>query len=482
VVDEVEHSETGRAEPHHSQREQRWSPKVLFLFRTWVVYLLGTVLIRDIARAGYLVHVPLSRFLPEAASNNYFVHDGLATRPLGFFLGWVPHWYVKVLPDVCDLAAPAHYCWIFRQLWFLLVGFAVAALWTALDRRSTDYARLARILRLTCRYVLAISMMGFGVMKMNAHQFGTGVDGFELTLPLDGWSLGRFMWASMGVSRFFQFFCGFGEFLGAVLLLFANTATLGAIVVFIVCVVVLTLNWAHHIQINGLLWPDIMLAVTIVWPELRRLGDFYVRNRVVRPERYRISAVPRFIWWPVKAVALWAILYKQGLQALLPPPFGTPQYASSYDALRPSYPLSSLYRVEQIIRGRDTIRPRWDDTTSWQYADIGSAYTGSRAYGRWKVPDAIDVYLFGGLERNYATETDTTAHRFSMTPWTMVTDSGTFRMARGKPAAPLFYSYINDSTIELRTSVKQDTTRMVLRKLASNAFPLKGGRRLHALR
>jgi hypothetical protein len=110
---------------------------------------------------------------------------------------------------------------------------ALAALatvvWSIADRRRASYPRLLDGLRTGMRYTLAFVMLGYGVIKLFGGQFPA--PGLRRLLERfgDASPMGM-LWTFMGSSKAYVIFSGFGETLGAVLVLFRRTTTLGALV------------------------------------------------------------------------------------------------------------------------------------------------------------------------------------------------------------------------------------------------------------
>src|SRR5690242_20458864 len=77
-------------------------------------------------------------------------------------------WYAATVPDLIGL---------------LTLAVLIAALWTAIDRRRTNYAFLNRWLRVYLRYFLATAMFSYAFIKVIPTQFGYLTPG-ELLRPL----------------------------------------------------------------------------------------------------------------------------------------------------------------------------------------------------------------------------------------------------------------------------------------------------------
>jgi hypothetical protein len=84
--------------------------------------------------------------------------------------------------------------------------------------------------QLIVRYLLGMIMLAYGLIKVFQIQFILPADAYELQLKqLDGVTL---TWAFLGFSSWFPILLGVFEIVPAILLLFARTKLLGAILLF----------------------------------------------------------------------------------------------------------------------------------------------------------------------------------------------------------------------------------------------------------
>jgi hypothetical protein len=91
------------------------------------------------------------------------------------------------------------------------------------------------------------------------------------------------LWTFMGHSPAYNFFTGFIEFLGAALLLFRRTATLGALIVIGAMSQVLMLNLSYDVPVKQLSIQLIVMACFIAAPDVKRLVALLVLNRPTAP-------------------------------------------------------------------------------------------------------------------------------------------------------------------------------------------------------
>ncbi|HVY44830.1 MAG TPA: hypothetical protein VHB21_03085, partial [Minicystis sp.] len=192
----------------------------------------------------------------------------------------------------------------------LAIAATAAAVWTALDRRRA-HPRLREALRVAIRYQLALVMVGYGLAKIVVRQFPPP-SAARLLEPFGDASPMGLLWTFMGASRGYCIFTGAAEVVGAGLLFFRRTTTLGALVLLGVLVNVVALNFFYDVPVK--IYSSFLL-VEVLWllaPHARALGRVLVGGgaaRVVDPPLRLDSAWQRRARWIGKAsfVALAAV-------------------------------------------------------------------------------------------------------------------------------------------------------------------------------
>lgn len=171
----------------------------------------------------------------------------------------------------------------------VLAAIAIAAIWSALDRKRPNYQQLYRWLRVFMRLVAAWAMLGYGVKKLIGAQF-PAPDLVRLVEPFGQATPMGMLWTFMGVSWLYSFFGGFGETLGGVLLLFPRLTTLGALVSGAMMTNVLMLNLCYDVPRKILSVHLVLMCLVLLIPDFRRLGNVLVFNRATEP----VPQVPLF--------------------------------------------------------------------------------------------------------------------------------------------------------------------------------------------
>jgi hypothetical protein len=236
------------------------------------------------------------------------------------------------------------------QVFCYLVIAAVAALiWTVLDRKRRNYARMYEWLRVYTRYVLAVAMVGYGAFKVFPSQFPAPT--FDrLMQPFGDSSPMGLLWTFMGASVAYNVFTGLGELTGGLLLTFRRTTLLGALVCIGVMTNVVMLNFSYDVPVKLYSTHLLLMAVFLAAHDLRRLANVLVLNRPAEPAEMR--PLFRRKWLNRGAMALGVLLI--GFVT-----FTSLQYSSQsvrdYAAVDKS-PLYGLWNVEELeLDGR--IRP-----------------------------------------------------------------------------------------------------------------------------
>jgi hypothetical protein len=267
--------------------------------------------------------------------------------------------------------------------YLVILCIAVAALvatliWSLLARRRREHERLHAFLIGLVRYTLALVMLGYGTIKLVGMQF---------PFPDSGRLLGRYgdsspmglLWTFVGASPTYQFFGGAGETLGAVLLLFRRTKTLGAIVLAFVLTNVVMMNFCYDVPVKINSSHYLAMCVFLILPDLRRLANVLVFNRPAEaaPE----PAPPARRWMrigkPILKYGVLAVLLglmAKDLHDLVK------QYAPG-----PRHFYDDVWDVEGFARDGREVPPLTTDGTRWKRVTFESS--DDTSYVRWRAMD-----------------------------------------------------------------------------------------------
>jgi hypothetical protein len=169
-----------------------------------------------------------------------------------------------------------------------LAAIAVAGtlLWTLLDellRMAVGWGpghhrRLRDWLRVWLRFVLGVTLIGYGCAKVIPSQMPEpGLD--RLAQPFGTASPMGLLWTFLGASKGYEMFSGAAELLAGWLLVTRWTTTLGALMAAAVMGNVVALNFFYDTPVKLYSSHLFLMAVALVVPEIPRLARFFVLNR-----------------------------------------------------------------------------------------------------------------------------------------------------------------------------------------------------------
>jgi hypothetical protein len=242
------------------------------------------------------------------------------------------------------------------------LGLSVLAtgVWSVVDRRRTQYARLQAGLRIYVRYALAGMMLTYGMAKLFKTQFSFPTMD-RLMKPYGESSPMGLLWTFMGYSTGYNVFTGGAEALGGLLLFFRRTTTLGSLVVVGVMSNVVMLNFCYDVPVKLFSSHLVLLAVFLLLPDLRRLAHVLVLNRPTEPVPLR---VPFQTPWlergsrAAKALFITAMLFFMAKSNW--------EDFTEYGDGAPTPALYGIYDVESFTRNGQEVPPLATDTTRWR--------------------------------------------------------------------------------------------------------------------
>jgi hypothetical protein len=221
------------------------------------------------------------------------------------------------------------------NLLYVVVALFATAVWSVLDRKRPHYRTFDAWLRVIVRYNLAVTLFGYGLVKIVPLQFQPTLL-FKLVEPFGEFSPMGVLWSFMGASLPYVVFSGCAETLGGALLLFRRTTSLGAMVSFAVMLNVCVLNYCYDTPVKLYSTNIALMALFLLAPDARRLFDVLVRNRAAAPADLNPIRFERR-WLRIASVACWiafvgvqlgggAFAARQGYQRTYRHPVKVPHY------------------------------------------------------------------------------------------------------------------------------------------------------------
>ncbi|GAB0106947.1 hypothetical protein JMUB6875_59370 [Nocardia sp. JMUB6875] len=241
---------------------RRWNPATRILFRFSFLYFgLFCVFYPQmlIAFAG-----PLQQLLPDDWPR-------LWMNPSLPLVKWVGHTVFGT--DVALHETGSGDQAVFWVLVFttLVIAATGALLWTVLDRRRTEYHRLAGWFLLFIRLCLAGQMLGYGFAKaIPTQMIEPGLA--TLLTPYGDFAPMSVLWNQVGVSPVYEILLGIAEILGGVLLLLPRTQLAGVLLSLVSMAQVWVLNMTYDVPVKLLSFHLLLLCLVLLAPELPRLA------------------------------------------------------------------------------------------------------------------------------------------------------------------------------------------------------------------
>jgi hypothetical protein len=249
----------------------------------------------------------------------------------------------------------------YTQLFCIAALAVVATLaWTLLDRRRTEYRQLNAWLRVGVRYAFAFSMLSYGMIKIFDVQFSSyGIA--RLLWPYGDLTPFALLHLFMESSRPYTIFAGAAELSAGVLLFFRRTTTIGAMFGLGVMSNVVMLNFCYH-------WPEkldsthlLLMSVFLLAPDLGRLANCLVLNRVALPARFEQFSDSKWVRIGRPVAKAMVIIYMAAMSIMISLNLET-------KLTHPKAPFYGIYEVEEFIRNGQTVPPLATDRTRWKTA------------------------------------------------------------------------------------------------------------------
>jgi len=163
-----------------------------------------------------------------------------------------------------------------------VISIAIAIIWSILDRRRLRYDKGWILFRAYLRFLLAVTMLTYGIVKVIPTQFPPPTLD-RLMQPFGDASPMGLLWTFMGASVAYNIFSGSAEVLGGLLLTTRRTTLLGALVSAVAMANIVMLNYAYDVPVKIYSTLLLLEAIVIALPDVPRLVDFFIRHRAVAP-------------------------------------------------------------------------------------------------------------------------------------------------------------------------------------------------------
>ena len=239
----------------------------------------------------------------------------------------------------------------------LALALLGAAIWSYFARNFTQHTRTYQWLRVYLRYVVAVTLLGYGLYKVFPLQFGTPrLD--RLMEPYGESSPMGMLWTFMAASVPYTFFGGLMETLGGVLLFWRRTTTLGALISIAVMSNVVMLNFCYDVPVKLYSAHILLMASVLVLPDAQRLLDVLLFNRPTAARQFAPSVLsPR--WRIARNVAKYVFLLSAVVSQVVTCMSDSRLQAKNHE-------LYGLYEVEEFSRNGTSEEAALANKTRWR--------------------------------------------------------------------------------------------------------------------
>lgn len=284
-------------------------------------------------------------------------------------------WFGLEISSAVTGSGDKPYDWV-RLLCVLILAVTVTAVWTILQRKPSNGARLYDGLRVYLRFTVSMIMISYGMAKVIPSQFTPETSLYRLLQPIGEASPMGLLWTFMGATFAYNVFTGAAETIGGLLLVARRTTLLGALLCIGVMANVVMLNFAYDVPVKLLSSHLLLSSILIAAPDLRRLADVFVFNRGSKPvahppliARPALSLAARVLW-TVCILGFFGLSLYSGLKQAKDPMYGN---------FGPKPLFYGLWRVEEMAIDGVVRPPLLTDEQRWnhvlfQYADDVTIY------------------------------------------------------------------------------------------------------------
>lgn len=242
----------------------------------------------------------------------------------------------------------------------LAVAAVGTAVWTVVDRRRPDYARLSAWFLTFLRLCVAGQMLFYGFAKLVPTQMPEP----PLTALLRSYgdfSPASVLWLQVGSSHPYEMALGAVEVLAGLLMFLPRTATLGTLLGLASMAQVFLLNMTFDVPVKILSGHLLLMSLVLLVPQLGRLTNLFLLQRpaepVTQPELFSSARANRRAAVAQAALGLWIVV---GCA------WGSWQAWHTYGGGSPKPELYGIWAVREFRVDGKALPPLTTDETRWQ--------------------------------------------------------------------------------------------------------------------
>lgn len=166
-----------------------------------------------------------------------------------------------------------------------ILSVLTASAWGYFDKSRSEYNKLYYWVRVFARYRVAYGIIAWGYKKVFIMQMPFPSIGVQ-HIPFIDFFAKRLYWEQLGIAPHYEVFLGLAEFVPGILMLFRKTSTLGAALAVAVIGNVAIANHAYDIGEHVPAFCLALLALFILWYDLRRIVKLLVFRQDIQVVRY----------------------------------------------------------------------------------------------------------------------------------------------------------------------------------------------------
>lgn len=294
---------------------------------------------------------------------------GVSTITSYYYLGmdWLVELANKHVFHVREVLVPLNgsgdtsYGW--TQVWlFLSLALIGCVLWSLVDRKRSHYTAADYWLRNVVRYFIAMTCLGYGIIKIFALQMPFP-NMSQLATPLGDYLPMRLSWMFIGYSTPYQVFSGVMETIAGLLLLNRRSVTLGVIMGAGVFANVAMMNLAYDIPVKIFSLHLFLYCLFLIAYDYKRIFSFFLLNKSTdSTSLYELQITAkwaRIARWVIKSVL---VIFT----VIIPFNNSWGRYQSGL-MVPDSKPIASgVYNVISFERNGKMISPLPGDTLTWK--------------------------------------------------------------------------------------------------------------------
>ena len=166
---------------------------------------------------------------------------------------------------------------------YLILSFTTALIWTLIDSKSKNNAKILFFIQNLLRYYLGLVAFMYGTIKIFVQQMGFPTLS-QLATPLGDFLPMRFSWLFVGYSAPYQIYSGVAEVIVGLLLFYRKTVLAGILMGIAVFVNVLMLNLSYDIPVKLFSFQVLCGFIFLAFLSCGRIIAFFFTNDFIKPD------------------------------------------------------------------------------------------------------------------------------------------------------------------------------------------------------